>query len=256
MSSVDHDVIALLLMMLLGMTLSLGVILTILVCHWVREKRLAAGGTENVLNHLEERPEQLFQSLPFPSRWLAIRTTDLATVQAAFGLDNPTPCSWTDGMTISREHKLFLSPPVDGWILVLGSGLPDPAEDVDACYRLVMTLSGELGEVQYFSANRVLNHHAWARVIDGHVLRAYAWAGHTLWNQGELTGVERGLNLRCFSYAESDEKPSFPAGEPSISNSEKVFLLASKWSVDPVSIEEKRFRAVLGITGDLMPRRY
>jgi hypothetical protein len=45
-------------------------------------------------------------------------------------------------------------------------------------------LSRKLGHVQFFYADRLLHHHAWARMDEGCVTRAYAWTGETVWNQG------------------------------------------------------------------------
>src|SRR5438128_6883782 len=96
-----------------------------------------------------------------PASWLAIKSRNLLAVQSALGLHNPKPCSWSEGL--AGEQKLFIAPPVNGWILVIGSGLPDPSEDVDACFRFVVDLSRKLGQVQFFSASRILHHHAWVR---------------------------------------------------------------------------------------------
>src|SRR5690242_14444365 len=71
--------------------------------------------------------------LPRPNCWIAVRSRSLPAVQSALGLHNPKPCSWMDGL--AGEQKLFIAPPVKGWILVMGSGLPEPSEDVDACFR-------------------------------------------------------------------------------------------------------------------------
>src|SRR6185295_7557650 len=105
-------------------------------------------------------------------------------------LNNPTPCSWEEGLARAQGHKLFISPPVGGWILVMGSDLPDPGDDVDKCFRFILDLSRKLGHVQYFSANRVVDHHSWAQAEQGRVLRAYAWAGRTVWHQGKMTRAE------------------------------------------------------------------
>jgi len=45
--------------------------------------------------------------------------------------------------------------------------LPDPADDVDVCYRLLAELSRKLGHVQFFNANTVLNQHAWVQAEHG-----------------------------------------------------------------------------------------
>ena len=149
------------------------------------------------------------------------------------------------------DQKLFISPPVTGWVLVVGSLVPDPGEDVDLCFRFLQKLSLELGEVQFFSVNRAVGHHAWARFERGRVIRGYAWAGETLWNQGPRTWAERKLGMKCCDYGQTQERP---AGlERSSANTEKVPLLASIWSVDPASIDDGALTDALGIAGDLSP---
>lgn len=180
-----------------------------------------------------------------PAAWLAIRSRNLHAVQAALGLNNPKPCTWIEG--IVREQKLFIAPPVNGWILVVGSGLPDLSDDVDDTFRFLLDLSRKLGRVQYFAANRVLGHHAWAAIEAGRVVRAYAWAGQTLWNQGAKTRAELELGLKCFRYFEGPERMSF--GQPDVIalNTEKVPLLAGRWSLDPAMIDERQLVKSRGI---------
>ena len=136
-----------------------------------------------------------------PTRWLAIRSRDTLSVQAAFRLNKPRPCSWAEGVFSSR--KIFIAPPVNGWTLVLGVGLPNPNNDVDVCYLFLRELSRRLGHVQFFQADELLQHHAWAQVESGRVLRGYAWAGTTIWNQGVKTGDEVALGMNCFCYGEN-----------------------------------------------------
>jgi hypothetical protein len=183
--------------------------------------------------------------LPRPSCWLAIKSQNLLAVQTALGLHNPKPCSWMDGF----EEKLFIAPPVNGWILVFGSGLPEPTDDVDICFRFVLNLSRKLGHVQFFSASRILQHHAWVRAESGRVIRAYAWAGKTLWSQGRKTAVERDLDLKCFEYGES-EQSGFGPPESAATNVDRVPLLAARWSLDPARIEERFVERGRGVAGE------
>jgi len=44
-----------------------------------------------------------------PSLWMAVRATDPKVVQSALGLNQPTPCSWKEGMT--GEKGFFVGPP-------------------------------------------------------------------------------------------------------------------------------------------------
>ena len=183
-----------------------------------------------------------------PSTWLAVRSRNLPAVQEALGLQDAKPCTWIEG--ISSEQKLFIAPPIQGWILVVGAGLPDPGEDVDACFRFVVDLSRELGHVQFFNANRIQGQHAWVRAEAGRIVRAYAWAGETVWNQGLKTAAELELGLKCFHYLESPDSGAFSHMDVIAANTEKVPQLAARWSLDPAGIDERLFEHARGIAGE------
>jgi hypothetical protein len=183
-----------------------------------------------------------------PALWMAVRATDPKTVQTALGLNQPIPCSWTEGMT--GERSFFIGPPVNGWIIVTGSGLPNPSCDVDECFRFLARISGQLGQVQLFHADRILHHHAWARAECGVVTRAYAWAGETIWNQGEKTPAEIELSMKCFGYGDDPNADSWAAVEWTAANVGKVPLLATRWSLDPARINERARNRADGIAGE------
>src|SRR5437667_2277984 len=172
-----------LLLLLFSMALTICAAAVVFVNHHAR--RRGQGRPQNI----DSEPRALSDSvLPHmflcrPGCWLAIKSRSLRAVQAALGLHNPKPCSFREGFT--NGERLFIAPPVHGWIIVVGSDLPDPSEDVDACFRFVLGLSRKLGQVQLFNASRIMNHHAWVRAERGIVVRAYAWAGKTLWKQGQ-----------------------------------------------------------------------
>jgi hypothetical protein len=217
--------------MLIPFGIVLGTGLFFIYCAWRRASLVNSPVPSNRLP--ASTGAERFRSSPFeqPSRWLAIKANDPSVVQAALHLSRPTACSWEEGLAEAREDKLFISPPVSGWVLVVGSGLPEPAEDVDLCYRFLAELSRKLGHVQYFSASRVVNYHCWAMLERGRVYRAYAWAGETLWNQGPVTAAERDLGLVCFGYG--TEQNSFAIRDLITVNSDNVNQLAARWSVDP-----------------------
>ena len=186
-------------------------------------------------------------------RWIVIKGGPVSAVQSALGLHNPVPCSWEEGLSHLTPQKLFISPPVRGWIVVIGPGLPDPSEDVDRCFHLLMIMNRSIGPVQFFSFNRALNHHAWAWAEAGQIRRAYCWAGETLWNQGEQTPAEDELGLRCVGYGEVPEPADFGADDPGLSTAEKVLALAGRWSIDPAAIDQGALKLNQGITGDVVP---
>jgi hypothetical protein len=182
-----------------------------------------------------------------PPIWLAIRSQNPAAVQEALEMDDPTPCSWVECM--DGEHTLFITPPVNGWVFVVGTGLPSPAEDVDACFRFLTGLSRKLGAVQFFQADSILHHHAWAQLEAGRVVRAYAWAGATLWNQGIKTSAEIELGLKCLAYGAEFDSNFFCGTDWPAANVEKVPLIAGRWSLDPATVGGRILAQVHGIAG-------
>ncbi len=238
-----------LLLLLFSLALSTGTAMVIFVIRRAQAHRF--GGPVSIPIH--NNSEAIYQSarksyLRRPTCWMAIKGRSLIAVQSALKLHNPKPCSWFDGL--AGEEKLFIAPPVRGWILVLGSGLPDPSEDVDACFRFVSTLSRKLGHVQLFSLSRILHHHAWVRAERGRIVRAYAWAGKTVWQQGSKTSAEIDLDLVCFEYADPFDRVGFGQSEGVLSNVDKVPLLAARWSLDPAAIDEQFLDQECGIAGE------
>jgi hypothetical protein len=187
--------------------------------------------------------------LVWPCRWLAIKCGRIQAVQSALGVRDAKPCSWLDGL--AGEQNLFIAPPVKGWILVAGSSLPDPGADVDECFHFVLALSRELGEVQFFNASRLMQHHAWIKARRNRIVRAYVWAGETLWNQGAKTVEEDELGLQCFDYAECIPEFGAPVLDAAARNVEKVPLLAALWSFDPVFIYQHLLEGDCGVAGEL-----
>ncbi len=188
-------------------------------------------------------------------RWIAIRTSRLQAVQIALRVTKAMPCTWEEGLSAAYEQKLFISPPLNGWVLVIGANLPEASEDVDRCFRFLIDLSRKLGHVQYFSVNRALGHHSWVQAEQGTILRAYSWAGKTIWNQGIKTSAEIELGLKCFGYLESPERVPFGQGDPFARNTERVPLLASRWSIDPTTIDPSLLSETQGIAGEVSRSR-
>ncbi|MGH9595075.1 MAG: hypothetical protein ACRD5L_18430 [Bryobacteraceae bacterium] len=153
--AVSKDFTWLLLLIPLGIVFAVGVMFAFHAWNqrrwWNRDSydRLAATSLLTERASLLERP----------SRWLAVKSNNPAAVQAALNLNHPVPCSWEDGVAEGGEGTLFVSPPLGGWVLVVGAGLPEPLDDVDFCYQFLRSLSRKLGNVQYYSVNRALSHH-------------------------------------------------------------------------------------------------
>jgi hypothetical protein len=246
----SSDWVAVLLLSLLLIVLGVGAVCLLIVIRLLRsERRSGVFRWRDAANLLTEGKRFQPSMFEIPSRWLAIKSNNLQIVQSALCMHNPIPCSWEEGMSRAHRRKLFIAPPINGWVLVVGANLPDPSEDVDETFHLVVDLSRKLGEVQFFSANRVLHHHAWVRANHARILRAYAWAGGTLWNQGPKTHAEIALGLKCFDYCQQEPR-LFGAHELLRANTEKVPLLAARWSLDPTAISHARMERSQGIAGE------
>jgi hypothetical protein len=195
---------------------------------------------------------QALNFFPFPSSshtpnrpgcWLAVRSVSPEAVKMALGLNRAAPCSWEEGL--AGGHEFFISPRVHGWVIITGLGLPSPSDDVDATFLFLTALSRQLGHVQYFYASRLMHHHAWARLDDGCVTRAYAWAGETVWNQGSETLPEVEIGVKTFAYG--DNAGTILDAE---TNFEKVPALAARWSLDPAEVRLNSSRQATGIAGE------
>ncbi len=153
---------------------------------------------------------------------------------------------WGAGVGAAYAADVFVCPPVDGWILVMGSEVltteVDPAE-----------FSRRLGcEVQVFKTHRVVELHAWARAVDGILIRSFEYVGES----GEIT-----VNLGEVSVAEEDEvRAANCAGLPVgpvpfddvdlvVPTEETVMVIAHEWSLDPTQLEGTDERC--GILGQL-----
>lgn len=226
-----------------------GVILAAVIVVWAR----TAVGTDFLHQFRPKQTQPRALLIPptrfflWPDAWLAVKSRNLFAIQRALRLHSPQPCSWLEGFT--NADKLFISPPVKGWILVFGVGLPRPREDVDVCFRFILQLSRKFGQVQFFSADRRLHHHAWVKARKGRILRAYAWAGTTLWQQGNPTSAERKLDLCCFDYAEPFQETLSKLGVVVAANVEKVPVLAARWGLDPAVVLKRFPFHEFGVTG-------
>lgn len=164
--------------------------------------------------------------------WLAIRTDDPMSVVEALGLEDMDASPWPEAIEgvyardAMADRPAFVTPTLDGWILVVSPGLFDEVSDADP-ERLATYVSETARlcgtEVQLFATHRVVEGHAWARADPEGIGRAFYYLGEIgeqLVDEGEPTPIERSRDL-----APPDE--------------ETVMAVAGAWSVDPTRLEEE-----------------
>jgi hypothetical protein len=177
--------------------------------------------------------------------WLAFRGATPEAVARALDLRNVAPSTWAEGLKSAYGGGVFVTPPVDGWVLAASTRFPDPGDKQheDKATPVLTRLSQAFGEVQYFGTYDDLGWHAWARFVKGAAVRKLAYLGEqglVIWAEGEPTPEERKLGL--LYTAKGLAKPPYP-------REENVFALAGAWSVDPTTLQTRHLPPSLGLAG-------
>lgn len=170
----------------------------------------------------------------YKTAWFAVRTDDPHAVAGALRLRDIRTSTWSAGVEAAYGECVFVTPPIDGWVLAVGSSFAPLGIAREPCLGALRALSVRFGDAQYFATHRVVELCAWARAADGQLRRAYCFTGETgetMWDEG--TRVD---------------------GEPAIGPNEwpgeqEVLALAQRWSLDPTKMEEMHLPPSLGQAG-------
>ncbi len=174
--------------------------------------------------------------------WLAIKTDQPLEVAQLLGLEQPTPSNWNCGIgtvyhgTLSNG-RVFVSPPHDGWVFVVGAALPLPQGPgfVDKYTALHHGLAERYSDVQAFAAFPELDLFAWARITGGKFIRSLAVSDTgVIISRGKPTREERALGLKLYELRGVKGRKGDAGGEllmhPTL---EHVMRLAGGWSLNP-----------------------
>lgn len=181
--------------------------------------------------------------------WLAIRAGDPVAVMSALGIESAQASNWNSGLgTIYDsnlgQRRVFVSAPVDGWIFVVSSALPHRhgRAFLDKCTPFLTELSERFGEVQYFAAFPDVDMFAWAKLVSGRFIRAFAVGDEgVVWDRGRTTREERTLGLRLFELRGVRGRRGDAGGELLMHPTrEHVMRLAGAWSVNPTLLDSSK----------------
>lgn len=234
--------------MILTIALSLAVTLAAVI--WGLAPHMAEGRV--LFGQTPDRPA----GFGYRMAWLAIRSRDPRAVSQALGLTDATPCNWNSGIGTVYDRKLgeshvFVTPPVNGWVFVVGVPLPHPAGSAfaDKCTPLLVGLGGRFVEVQYFFSYPPIDMFAWARMLDGRLTRAFAIGDEgVIWNKGKTTREERDLGLKMFELRGVKGRRGDAGGEIILHPTEDhVMRLAHRWSLDPTTLDAAKIEPALGL---------
>ena len=209
----------------------------------------------------------------YKTSWLAIKATDSDDVIKRLGIRQAQSTAWREGIDVAyangEQHRVYVLPAIDGWVLVTGSALFSigGAHHEDKIAEFVTSLSASLGTVvQYFATHRGSDAHCWILAENGRLVRAYAVGDDdVLLERGELTAAERELKINFDIHQEGPSLPPnlSPADRPAALqqwrsahterekyqvNEKMVMKIASKWSVNPTTLDGRPLpRGKLGI---------
>src|SRR5688572_12359090 len=158
---------------------TLAVVLWVLYRFWRSSRRARTTSSEiapqTLAVALDPTPDLPIQ-FGYKNSWLAIKSPTTEAVAQAAGISDLEPANWRTGILAASESGVFLTPPVNGWVLIIGYTLPDLDPDrLDAWDRLLRPLAARFPDVCYFGTQRVVGYNAWAKFADGQLMRALAY---------------------------------------------------------------------------------
>lgn len=111
----------------------------------------------------------------YKTSWLAVPDTSPEAVAEALGLRYRRIMDWASGTDAAYRQGVFVARPVASWTLAHGRiHMPGAFETSDPRFPdWIRQLSARFGEVQFFTTDRIGEHHGWARATDGKLTRAY-----------------------------------------------------------------------------------
>jgi hypothetical protein len=222
------------------LTIAIMVVLTIAVAARILAPRMAE--PRIIFERSPDRPA----GFGYRMAWLAVRSRDTEAVLDELGVVAAEPCNWRSGIGTVYDHHLgndhvFVSPPVNGWTFVVGLALPYPVGRTfaDKCMPLLERLGQRFVEVQYFFAYPPIDVFAWARLLEGRIVRAFAITDSgVVWNRGRTTREERTLGLKLFDFRGVRGRKGDAGGEIILYPTEEhVLRLAERWSLDPTKLD-------------------
>ena len=193
------------------------------------------------------------------SLWIAVPASSSERVAQVLGLSDVQPANWRSGFSAAYAYPssyVFVTPPIRGWVLAVGSGIPDPSDPaILQNWRSAMAaLSQAFGRAQFFASHRGSSYSAWARYTGGAEERLFAWADEPIHDLGSPLPEEREVLARLPDPLAADEDPNYWSREDLRGPDEDDVLgIAAAWSLDPSRFDESDELTALGLVGKNPP---
>lgn len=205
---------------------------------------------ELIIDATEDKP----LGFGYKNMWIAVKTNDRDSLAKLLELKNVQETNWESGIKNAYQNAVFITPHIDEWTLAVGWGLPhgDSPDSIEEVKELLIKMSNEFDDVQFFCTHRVSEFHCWMKAADGAVIRVYANDGGgegTIAVEGEPTDAERKYNLFNSLSDEAKQEDYYEREDIDYPDEEMVMEIAGKWSIDPTGIEERTDIKGLGLVG-------
>jgi hypothetical protein len=188
------------------------------------------------------------QSFGYKMAWFAIPTDDSAKIITVLGLKDAIRANWASGVSAvySDISHVFVTPPVEGWTLVLGLGLPsfDTPERTREFLAFIDKLAASFPAFCYFGTHRVVEFQGWVKVANGKIERAYAYLGErgeTLYESGKKSPEEIALGFAFFDerLPEAASPGYYERKDLRFPEEEDVMKIAAIWTINTQTLNKR-----------------
>ena len=181
--------------------------------------------------------------------WLAIKTEDTKRVAEILRLSDVKMANWSSGVGTTYDGELnkefsfiYVTPPVAGWTLVVGTGLPQlyGKAFLDRATPLWKELSQTFSDVHAFCSFPDFDFFSWACFRNGVAKRVYAVNDNGIvCNIGRVSKAERVFGINRFELRGVRGRKGDTGGKILLYPTENhVMQIARSWSLDPTRLEQ------------------
>lgn len=197
----------------------------------------------------KERESQIPDSpigFGYKNSWLAIKTEENLKIADILNL-KVKPINWANGVKVGCSGKTFITPPINGWTLVLGANFEDFEEKNNL--KTLKKLSIEFEECQAFSTYRSVTYHAWAMLKEGDIIRAVRYfveEENPFVVIGKRTAIEESINFKIPTLEEMQNEDYWENEIFTIPDEKMVMTIAESWSINPATLDQRKNLEKLG----------
>lgn len=185
------------------------------------------------------------------SIWAAVKTEDTEQLLSILNLKKMEKTDWVEGTIKAYNGYVFVLPPIRGWTLISGWGLPAPDHEqgVERTKKFLNHLSQNFEEAQLFCAIRTVDGAIWMRSINGKTERFYSIGDSNAFIEGIPTEIEKQWDLLSQEDLKNGDDEIYEKKvRPDVDH---VLEVAENWSINPMKLEEEKNVGTFGYTGRL-----